>query len=70
MDFQGRSLKSQMKRASRLDAPYVLMVGENELEKGLALLRNMSTKNQEDVPLNRLVENISKQLKSCGDFNK
>jgi len=70
MDFQGRSLKSQMKRAGKLDAPYVLMVGENELEKGVALLRNMSTKNQEDVPLNRLVENISKQLKSCSDFNK
>jgi len=70
MDFQGRSLKSQMKRAGRLDAPYVLMVGENELEKGFALLRNMSSKNQEDVSLNRLVENISKQIKSSNDSNK
>ena len=70
MDFHGRSLKSQMKRAGRLDAPYVLMVGENELEKGFALLRNMSTKDQEDVSLNRLVENISKRIKSCNDFNK
>jgi histidyl-tRNA synthetase len=70
MDFQGRSLKSQMKRAGRLDAPYVLMVGENELEKGFALLRNMSTKNQEDVPLNGLVENISKQIKSSNGSNK
>ena len=70
MDFHGRSLKSQMKRAGRLDAPYVLMVGENELEKGFALLRNMSTKDQEDVPLNRLVENISKRIKSSDDFHK
>ncbi len=70
MDFHGRSLKSQMKRAGRLDAPYVLMVGENELEKGFALLRNMSTKRQEDVPLNRLVENILKQIKSCNDLNR
>jgi histidyl-tRNA synthetase len=70
MDFQGRSLKSQMKRAGRLDSPYVLMVGENELEKGFALLRNMSTKNQEDVPLNGLVENISKQIKSSNGSNK
>ena len=70
MDFQGRSLKSHMKRAGRLDAPYVLMVGENELEKGFALLRNMSSKNQEDVSLNGLVENISKQIKSSNDSNK
>ena len=65
MDFQDRSLKSQMKRAGRLDVPYVLMVGENELERGFALLRNMSTKDQEDIPLDRLVEHISKQIKSA-----
>ncbi|RLB99522.1 MAG: histidine--tRNA ligase [Deltaproteobacteria bacterium] len=70
MDFHGRSLKSQMKRAGRLDTPYVLMVGENELEKGFALLRNMSTKDQEDVPLNRLVENISKRIKPSNDSKK
>jgi len=59
-----------MKRAGRLDAPYVLMVGENELEKGFALLRNMSTKDQEDVSLNQLVDSISKRIKSHDDFNK
>ncbi len=64
MDFQDRSLKSQMKRAGRLGAPYVLMLGDNELENGFALLRNMSTKDQEDVPLNRLVESISKRIQS------
>lgn len=68
MDFQDRSLKSQMKRAGRLEAPYVLMVGENELERGYAILRNMSTKYQEDVPLDRLVESISKQIKSPDDL--
>jgi len=62
MDFQDRSLKSQMKRAGRLNAPYALIVGENELEKGFAILRNMSTRDQEDVPLERLVESISERL--------
>jgi histidyl-tRNA synthetase len=64
MDFQDRNLKSQMKRAGRLDTPYVLIVGENELEKGIALLRNMSTRNQEDLPLDRLVERVSARLTS------
>jgi len=62
MDFQDKSLKSQMKRAGRLNAPYALIVGENELEKGFAILRNMSTRDQEDVPLERLVESISERL--------
>ena len=70
MDFQDRSLKSQMKRAGRLEAPFVLMVGENELEKGMATLRNMTTKDQEDIPLDRLVESISKQIQSCNDSIK
>jgi len=70
MDFQDRSLKSQMKRAGRLDAPHVLMVGENELEKGYAILRNMFTKDQEDILLDKLVERILKQIKSGNDFIK
>ena len=63
MDFQDRSLKSQMKRAGRLDARYVLMIGENELEKGLALLRNMSTGDQEEISLERLVQHVLERLR-------
>ncbi len=58
MDFSGRSLKSQMKRANRLGAAHVLIVGEDELEKGAAILRNMETKEQTMFDLARVVENI------------
>ena len=51
MDYSGRSLKSQMKRADRLGADYVLIVGDNELKAGTAPLRNMETKAQVDVPI-------------------
>ncbi len=64
MDFQNRSLKSQMKRAGRLEAPYTLIVGDNELDKGFAILRNMSTRNQEDVPLEGMVASVSARLSS------
>jgi histidyl-tRNA synthetase len=63
MDFESRSLKSQMKRADRLRAPYVLIVGENEIDRGFAALRNMETKTQEDIGLDRLVENLRGRLK-------
>ena len=58
MDFEGRSLKSQMKRANRCDARFTLIVGEDERNKGMAILRNMRTKEQADVPLKNLAERI------------
>ena len=51
MDFEGRSLKSQMKRADRNGAGYVLMVGDDEISKGAVVLRNMATKEQIEIPM-------------------
>jgi len=62
MDFENRSLKSQMKRADRLGALNVLIVGDKELEEGSAILRNMKTKEQLSIPLENCVENIKKQM--------
>jgi histidyl-tRNA synthetase len=64
MDFSDKSLKSQMKRADRLGASYVLILGENELEAGAAVLRNMSTKEQTSVPLDNVLDDIKSQLKA------
>ncbi len=58
MDFGAGSLKSQMKRADKLAAPFVLIVGEKELEDGAALLRNMETKDQVAVPLDKILETL------------
>ncbi len=52
-------LKSQMKRADRLGAEYVLILGEDEMTRGTAILRNMSTKAQEEIPLSTLTETLS-----------
>ena len=62
MDFAGRSLKSQMKRADRLGAAYVLIVGDAELEKEIAILRNMTTKAQEEIPFEGMLETLSARL--------
>jgi len=56
--FGDRSLKSQMKHADRLGARYVLIVGEDELELGSAILRNMATKEQHAVAFENLVAAI------------
>ena len=64
MDFSDKSLKSQMKRANRLGASSVLILGENELEAGAAVLRNMATKEQTTVPLDNIVDNFKKTMHS------
>jgi histidyl-tRNA synthetase len=58
MDFQDASLKSQMKKADRHHARFVLIIGEEEIQKGKAVLRNMKTKAQDEISLADAVENI------------
>jgi histidyl-tRNA synthetase len=62
MDYAGRSLKSQMKRADRLSARRVLIVGDAELEKGAAVLRDMNTKEQQEIDLSQLPEILRRRL--------
>lgn len=49
MDVLDRSLKSQMKQADRAGAGHVLILGEEELDKGEAQLRDMRSKHQEPL---------------------
>jgi histidyl-tRNA synthetase len=62
MDFDDRSLKSQMKRADRSGAGYAFIVGENEREKGIGILRNMATKAQTELPLDDVVTRLKEIL--------
>lgn len=53
-DYEGHSLKSQMRMADRLAAHTVVIVGDSELEKGVAVVRNMHTKEQEELSIDAL----------------
>ena len=62
MDFSSRSLKSQMKRADKLGAAYVLIVGDNELKEGAVILRNMQSKDQVSIPIDKITEEVKKTV--------
>jgi len=62
MDYEDRSLKSQMKRADRLGARYVVIVGDHEMEEGKAIVRDMTTKEQAKVGLEDLVAHVGSML--------
>ena len=49
LDFDGRSLKSQMRLADKLKAKAVLIIGDEELKSGTLVLREMATKEQRNV---------------------
>jgi len=52
MDYEGRSLKSQMKQANKAGARFVLIIGDDELALGKGILRDMMTKEeQQDIAL-------------------
>ncbi len=54
-DYEDHSLKSQMRQADKLGAHSVVIVGEEELKKGVAVVRNMHTKDQKEIKLDELV---------------
>ena len=50
-DLCGRSLKAQFKYADKLGAPYIALVGGDELARGAVKLRNLETKEETEIPL-------------------
>jgi histidyl-tRNA synthetase len=62
MDFQGKSLKAQMRRADKLQATYALIIGEDEMNSGQAQLKNMADGIQEPIALNDLAQELIGKL--------
>ena len=62
IDFENRSLKSQMRSADKLKARFVLIIGDDEIKKGEAVLRDMQTKEQVNVSFNRLTEVVREKI--------
>ena len=54
MDHAARSMKAQFKYADKLGAKYTLSIGDNELERGTANLKNMEDGSQVEVSLDRV----------------
>lgn len=59
--YEERSLKAQLKNADKLSARYSLILGEEELKKRSAILRNMRKSIQEDVEFKDL-EDLSTKI--------
>ncbi|HLA50460.1 MAG TPA: His/Gly/Thr/Pro-type tRNA ligase C-terminal domain-containing protein, partial [Thermodesulfovibrionia bacterium] len=60
INYDVSSLRSQMRKSDRIKAKNVIVLGEDELKKGKALLKNMQEKKEAEVDLD--AEEILKVL--------
>lgn len=56
-DLIGRGLKAQMKYADKKKAKFVMVLGDNEIESGKAMLKNMRSGEQVEVKLDESICN-------------
>jgi histidyl-tRNA synthetase len=50
IDYEGRSFKAQMRAADREGARFALILGEDEISRGTATLKDLSAGSQETIP--------------------
>ena len=60
LDVMSRGLRAQMKQANRLGAAFVVVLGEEEAQRGVAAVRDMATGSQHEVALDALPEALDR----------
>ncbi|MCJ7808656.1 MAG: His/Gly/Thr/Pro-type tRNA ligase C-terminal domain-containing protein, partial [Desulfobulbaceae bacterium] len=64
LDYGLHGLKSQMKKAGRLQARKVRIVGDDEIKSGKGILRDMAGKDQIELDLGNIVPALEDILKN------
>jgi histidyl-tRNA synthetase len=62
MDYEARSLKAQMRAADKAGAKLVLIIGEDEMKKGEAVLRDMRIKEQMSVRFDEIPQAVRTKI--------
>lgn len=60
-DHMGRSMKAQLKYADKIHSQYVLIIGDEEIERGVVILRHMATGDQKEISIDELI-NVLKDV--------
>jgi histidyl-tRNA synthetase len=55
MDYLGKSLNSQLKTADKLRAQFAIIIGDDELRNGLAIVKSMDNKTQEKIKFDEVI---------------
>lgn len=63
-DLKGRSMKAQMREANRQNADTVVIVGDNELERGSVVVKDMDSGDQQDVEFAELESTLRERVRA------
>lgn len=58
VDFNAKGMKSHMKKADKLNVKYTVIVGEDEMAKGVVVLKDFASRTQEELTVEQLVEKL------------
>ncbi len=58
IDFSSKGMKSHMKKADKLAVKYCVILGEDELNKDVVLLKNFETREQEEIKIEEILEKV------------
>ncbi len=61
MDYEGRGMKAQMKKADRAAARYAVILGPGEVERGTATIRHLSDRSQVEVSQDELADRLQSE---------
>ena len=62
MDYMAKSFKAQMKTADREAAKFVVICGDNELEKDEIIIKDMADSSQESVSREKVIEELIRRI--------
>ena len=62
MNYTKKAFKGQLKQALRLGAKYLIILGDDEYQKGVVGIKNTKTEVQEEVPLTRITKYMREKV--------
>lgn len=65
-DYQGRKMKGQFKAADRVNARFVLVLGDQEVENQVINVKDMETGNQTEIAISDIVSHMQRVTKEEG----
>ena len=63
IDYQQKSFKAQMRYADKINAGHVVIIGDDELAKGVCTLKDMKDGSQKEIALDEVVERLVVRIK-------
>ena len=60
VDYTAKGMKSHMKKADKLGVKYCLILGEDELDKNIVVIKNFETREQKEVKFENILNELIK----------